>query len=160
MSDPQPHGEALKKQKMSKADWLQVKARAESGESYDSIAALFPIGTSAIVKKAVLEKWVTPRRLAKGMRGELSANDPAAASAAIWKERKEKSREMTYQGAQKSLERFFAMAPVPQTFGEAAIALKMRDQAIDPDAGKESGNGSVNLAILTSVGFTPRVSED
>ncbi len=158
MSDPQPHGEALKKQKMSKADWLQVKARAESGESYDSIAALFPIGTSAIVKKAVTEKWVTPRRLAKGMRGELSANDPAAASAAIWKERRETARETVFQGARKSLERFFAMAPIPQSFGEAAIAAKLMQDSISPPE-EQQGNGSVNLAILTSVGFTPRTAD-
>ena len=145
---------------MTKTQWLEVKARAEAGEAYDSIASLYPIGTSAIVKKAVLERWVTPRRLQKGLRGELSADDPASASATVWKERKEEARESTFQAMNKAFQRFAAMAPVPQTFAEAALALKMRDQAIDPEAGKEGGNGNVNLAILTSVGFTPRVSDD
>lgn len=143
---------------MSKADWLEVKARAEAGEAYESIAARFPIGTSAIVKKAVNERWVTPRRLAKGMRGELSADDPASASATLWRERGETARETVFQGARKSLERFFALAPVPQSFGEAAIAHKLMKDAISPPEEQQS-HGNINLAVLTQVGFSPRMQD-
>jgi len=158
MSDQHPQAQPFKKAKMSKTDWLEVKARAEAGEAYESIAARFPIGTSAIVKKAVNERWVTPRRLAKGMRGELSADDPASASAAIWKERRENARETVFQGASKALQRFFAMAPVPQSFGEAAIAHKLMNDAISPPD-EQVNHTNVNLAVLTQVGFSPRMQD-
>ena len=155
MEDPSPTPKA----KMTKTQWLEVKARAEAGEAYDSIASLYPIGTSAIVKKAVLERWVTPRRLQKGLRGELSADDPASASATVWRERGEAARETVFHGARKSLDRFFAMAPVPQSFGEAAIAHKLMRDAISPPE-EQQPHGNVNLAILTAVGFSPRTQDD
>jgi hypothetical protein len=158
MSEQTPKAEPLKKEKMSKAQWLEVKARAEAGEAYESIAARFPIGTSAIVKKAVNERWVTPRRLQKGLRGELSANDPASAAAAVWAERKQDARETVFQGARKSLERFFAMAPVPQSFGEAAIANKLMNDAISPPE-EQASHTNVNLAVLTQANFSPRMQE-
>jgi hypothetical protein len=51
------------------------------------------------------------------------------------------------------------MSPIPQSFGEAAIANKLMNDAIKPPDEQQS-SGSVNLAILTAVGFTPRVSDD
>lgn len=51
------------------------------------------------------------------------------------------------------------MAPVPQSFGEAAIAHKLMNDAISPPEEQQS-HGNVNLAILTAVGFSPRVSDE
>lgn len=51
------------------------------------------------------------------------------------------------------------MAPVPQSFGEAAIAAKLMNEAITPPEDHQP-NTNVNLAILTAVGFSPRVSDD
>ena len=155
-----PQAKPLKKgRKMTRLQWAEVKVRAEAGESYGSIAAAYPIGIDSIKKRAISERWVTPRRLQQGVRGELAQDDPATAAANVWLKRKEEARESTFQGASKAISRFFAMAPVPQNFSEAALAMKMRDQAIDPDAGSDAGRGNVNLAVLTSVGFAPRIQE-
>jgi hypothetical protein len=156
-----PQSKPLKKgRKMTRLQWLEVKVRAESGESYHSIAAAYPIGIDSIKKRAVTERWVTPRRLQQGVRGELSQSDPATAAANVWLKRKEEARESTFQGASRALSRFFAMAPVPQSFAEAILAKKMLDQAINPELVNEAGKGDVNLAVLTAVGFAPRVAKD
>lgn len=144
---------------MTRTQWLEVKARAESGEAYDVIATQYPIGVQSIKDRASSERWVTPTRLQKGVRGELSQDDPATAAANVWVARKEQARETVFQGTRKSLERFFAMAPVPQSFGEAAIAAKLMNEAITPPEDHQP-NTNVNLAILTAVGFSPRVSDD
>lgn len=143
---------------MTSTQWLEVRARAELGEPYDTIAARFPIGVSAIEKKAQLQKWTTPARISKGMRNELPKDDPASIVADVWKERGLKARETVYMGASKALDRFFAMAPVPQSFGEAQIAAKLLNDAIKPPE-EQQANGNVNLAILTAVGFTPRIQD-
>jgi hypothetical protein len=156
-----PQAMPLKKgQKMTKLQWMEVKVRAESGEPYDEIIASYPIGIDSIKKRAVAEQWVTPRRLQQGIRGELAQDDPATAAANVWISRKAQARENAYYGAKNALDRFFAMAPVPQSFAEAAMAKKMLDQAIDPEDGNEATKGNINLAILTSVGFQPRIQED
>lgn len=149
----------LTKPKMTSTQWLEVKARAEAGETYDSIALQYPVAAGTITQRAHHEAWVTPRRLQKGLKGQLSQDDPAQAAANVWLQRKEEARESTFQAMNKAFNRFAAMAPVPQTFAEAALALKMRDQAIDPDADKEQNKGNINLAVLTQVGFAPRIQE-
>ena len=157
MDDSTPQPEA--KPKMSKTQWLEVKARAESGEAYEAIASQYPVVVQTIKDRASQEQWCTPARIQRGVRGELAKDDPAAAAATVWVARKEQARETVFQGAKRSLERFFAMAPVPQSFGEAAIAAKLMNEAITPPEENQS-SGNVNLAILTAVGFTPRVSDD
>jgi len=144
--------------KMTDTQWLEVKLRAEAGEPYDAIAASYPIGVSSIEKKAQLQRWATPARVSKGLRNELPKDDPASIVADIWRERGLEARETIHDGASKALKRFFAMAPVPQSFGEAQIAAKLLNDAIKPPEEQQS-NGNVNLAILTAVGFTPRIQD-
>lgn len=145
--------------KLSKAQWNEVKVRAEAGEPYEVLANSMSIGVSSIWNKAHSEGWVTPRRLQKGLRGELSKDDPATASANQWLLRKQEAREAQFMAMTKAVQRFAAMAPVPQTFGEAAIAYKLLNEAVTPPEEIES-KGNVNLAILTAVGFQPRIQED
>jgi hypothetical protein len=144
---------------MSPTQWAEVKLRAEQGESYEAIANLYPITAKAIDKRCQDEKWSTPRRVNKALRGELPEDDPAQAAANVWRTRKAEARETVFQGARKSLERFFAMAPIPQSFSEAAIAHKLMSDSISPPEEQEN-KGSINLAILTQVGFQPRIQED
>lgn len=146
--------------KMTKLQWAEVKVRAEQGEAYETISACYPVTVGTIQQRAHHEAWVTPTRIQKAVRGELPADDPAQAAANVWAKREEEARESTFQTMNKAFQRFAAMSPVPQTFAEAALALKMRDQAIRPDVGNEGFKGNLNLAILTSVGFQPRIQED
>jgi hypothetical protein len=156
-----PRPTLLKKgRKMTELQWMEVKVRAEAGERYGSIAAAYPIGIDSIKKRAISDRWVTPRRLQQGVRGELSQDDPATAAANVWVKRKEEARESSFQSASMALSRFFAMAPVPQSFAEAVLAKKILDQAIHPELGNEAGKGDVNISVLTAVGFTPRVAEE
>jgi adenosylcobinamide amidohydrolase len=78
----------------------------------------------------------------------------------MWTERGEEGREAIYQGTKKALQRFFAMAPVPQTFAEAATAAKLMKEAINPNEGKEANQGGINIAVLTHQGFVPRQASD
>ena len=142
--------------KVSKEQWATIKALAEAGKPYDSIAEDYPITTSTIKARSTDERWVTPRRLARAAKGKLAADDPATAVANLWKERGTKSREKTFTGASKALERFFALSPVPDNFQEANLALKMVNEAISPPS--ESDNSTqVNLAILTQ-SFEPTLT--
>lgn len=145
--------------KVSDEDWSIIRALAEAGQPYADISERFNIQPNTISKRASLERWVTPMRLSKASAGELSANDPASAVASLWAGRKEKSREVTFQGASKALDRFFAMAPVPQSFSEAAIALKMMDQAITPPSEQDNSH-NINIAVLTQAGFAPKPVTD
>ena len=147
------------KAKMSKTQWLEVKARAELGESYESIAMLFPINPQSMRDRATKEKWCTPARIERGMRNELAHDDPAQAVANVWKERKELARNTVYNGTRKALDRFFAMSPIPQSFSEAAIAAKLMNDSISPPEDNQP-SVNMNLAVLTSVGFSPRQSDD
>jgi hypothetical protein len=143
--------------KVSKEQWATIKALAEAGKPYDSIAKDYPITTSTIKARSTDERWVTPRRLARAAKGKLAADDPATAVANLWKERGTKSREKTFTGASKALERFFALSPVPDNFQEAAVAAKLMNEAISPPS--ESDNSTqVNLAILTTQDFEPSLS--
>lgn len=145
--------------KMTDLQWAEVRVRAEAGEPYEAISALYPITVSSIEKRSYLERWVTPTRIQKAVRGELQPDDPAHAAANVWLARKEQARETVFHGAKKALDRFFAMSPVPQSFSEAQIAHKLMNDAISPPEEQES-RGNINLAILTSVGFQPRIQED
>lgn len=144
-----------KSMKVPVEDWPIIRALAEAGQPYKEIAEKYNIKPDTIAQRASEERWVTPRRLAKAQAGGLSVTDPASAVAALWSERKEKSREATFQGASKALDRFFAMAPVPQSFSEAAIALKMMDQAITPPSEADQSH-NINIAVLTQAGFAPK----
>jgi hypothetical protein len=86
-------------------------------------------------------------------------SDPASQVAALWASRKEGQREALYQGTNKALQRFFALAPVPQTFSEAAIAEKLLSKSIDPDA-SQSSQSNVSIQLLATQGFQPRRTID
>lgn len=140
--------------KVSREEWATIKALAEAGKPYNDIAADYPITSATIRGRSTNERWVTPKRLVKAAKGKLAADDPATAVANLWKGRGTQSREDVYKGASKSLERFFALAPVPDTYAEAKIALEMVEKSISPPS--ESDNSTqVNLAILTSGQFQP-----
>ena len=148
----------ITKPKMTKLMWGEAKLRAESGESYEALSLEYPATEQTIRQRAYVERWLTPARIQKGVRGELTADDPDNAASQLWIKRKEEARETIHKGAKDALSRFFAMAPVPQSFGEAAIAKKMLDEAITPPEEQES-KGNINLALLTTVGFTPRIQD-
>lgn len=143
--------------KLTDQDWDVIKALYCAGEKAHIIAKRFNCSAAHIRKTACVQKWPTPQRISRAVKtGATATNDPAAALAELWETRKQQSREATYQGAQKALQRFFSMSPVPQNFSEAAIAQKMIDKAIDPSEGK-SQPANVNLALLTGDSFSPRV---
>ena len=145
--------------KVSVKDWTTIRALAEAGESYASIAERYPLSPDYIKQKSNAERWITPNRLAKAARGRLAADDPATAIAHLWKERGQKSRDDTYKNTSKALERFYACSPVPTSFQEAAIAKKMLDDSISPKS-EQDNKVQVNLAILTSKSFSPTSSHD
>lgn len=143
--------------KVTDAQWEVIKSLYCAGVSSGDIAKDYPITSSTIRKRATVEKWPTPQRISRAIKtGQRNTDDPAAAIADLWESRKQEGRESVYQGSKKALERFFAMAPVPQSFQEAAIAHKMMEKAIDPSEGKAAPT-NVNLALLTSDNFAPRV---
>lgn len=146
------------KPKMTPIQWTEVRLRAEAGEPYEAIAALYPVTAGTIKHEAHSQKWLTPARIQRGVRGELKPDDPAQAAANLWVIRKEQARESVFHGARKMVERGFAMAPVPQTVGELALAVKLMNEAISPPEENHS-TVNMNLAVLTSVGFTPKVQD-
>lgn len=164
-NSPQPeqaHPYILLPNKLAKAtpqQWAQMQALAEAGVPYPEIAADFPVGVDSIRKRSTERQWVTPARLLKAAKGQLSADDPATLVANLWKERGEQSREDIYQGAHKALQRFFALAPVPQSFNEAATAAKLLKEAITPVALNEN-NSNLSVTILANSGFCPKPAID
>jgi len=141
-------------QRVPDHEWKAIQHMAESGVDYKEIGEQFGVTQHCIRKRATKQRWATPMRVSKARKGELAVNDPASLVAALWRDRGEQSREATYQGARKALDRFFAMAPVPQSFAEAATAHKLMQAAIDPN-GESSSTRNVNLQILSSQGFQP-----
>lgn len=144
-----------KNMKASPQQWAQMQALAEAGVPYPEIAADFPVGVDAIRKRSTERQWVTPARLAKAAKGQLSADDPATLVAALWKQRGEQSREEIYQGANKALQRFFALAPVPASFNEAATAAKLLKEAIQPVSLIDQ-TANLSVTILANSGFAPK----
>lgn len=141
--------------KVSDEDWNVLKSLYEAGESAGVLAEKYGIKPSTIHSRSSKQRWATPQRITRAKSLELVSSDPASAVADLWARRKGESRESVYQGAKKALDRFFAMAPVPQSFSEAAIAEKMLSKAIDPEVDQDT-KGNINLAILTTTGFAPR----
>lgn len=144
--------------KATPTQWAEIKLRAEQGEPYEDIAKLYPISVSSIEKKASVERWATPARIQRAVKGLLPPDDPAIPAANVWLQRKEDLRESTFNGAKKALDRFFAMSPVPQSFSEAALAHKLAKEAISPPE-EAQPNQNISLAILTQVGFQPTIED-
>jgi hypothetical protein len=152
--------------KVTKAQWLTAKARMCAGESVPVLAKELGVTSLTVRRKAASEGWVTPRRLAVAVKKRVAEaiqcevlhppKDELEAHADLWIERKRNTREFIYANSNKALQRFFAMAPVPQTFQEAAIAEKMLNGAISPESAGGQNSVNVNLAVLTSDGFVPR----
>lgn len=149
--------------KVSDADWEVIKALYCAGAKATELAPRWGIKPGTINTKASKEKWPSPLRVAQAAKNPIAeSDDPAQALAALWTERGEQSRESTYNGAKKALDRFWALAPVPTSFQEAAIANKMLKEAIEPEGPKDSQANShqVNIAVLTNSGFTPKPAVD
>ena len=157
---PQPQREALMRRdplkKISDEDWPAIRAMVESGVSYQELADRFGVTKHHIVKRSSKERWLTPQRIAMAKNGNTKTDDPANLVAELWRQRGAESRDMVFQGATKSLQRFFAMSPVPQNFSEAAIALKMADQSINPNGTDSQSTKNVSISILATKGFTPQ----
>jgi hypothetical protein len=155
---PQPQREALMRPdpclKVAPESWPAIRHLAETGVRYKEIAERFGISVSTIEKRSVVEKWLTPQRLAKARNGNVSANDPALAVVDVWKLREAEGREQVHNGMSKAIERFLAMSPVPQNFAEVATAIKLRDQAINP-SGYSDPKGNVSISILAGKDFSP-----
>jgi len=135
-------------------DWPIIRSLIEAGAKAPEVARRYGISPVTINTRACKEKWATPKRVARA-EAQIITDDPASAVAALWEDRKAQTRETVFQGASKSLQRFFAMSPIPQSFNEAATAHKLLKEAIDPDAGgAHSGGTTVN--ILASQGFMPK----
>lgn len=135
-------------------DWPVIRSLIEAGAKAPDVARKYGISPVTINTKACKEKWATPMRVAKASK-QIVDGDPASAVASLWNDRKAAAREQIYQGTSKALQRFFAMAPIPQSFAEAATAEKLLSKAIDPDADKDSRSPNVNLAILSTGSFQP-----
>lgn len=167
-SNPAPHAVPLKPvlmakcphKKVSDDDWLIIRSLIEAGALARDVAKQFGIVKGTIHERSCAERWATPSRVANALaRGDLDTSDPAAHVAALWAKRKEDARETLFQGTRKSLDRFFAMAPVPQTFAEAATAEKLLSKSIDPDS-SQSGQSNVSIQLLATQGFQPRRTID
>ena len=142
-------------QKVPDHEWPAIRTMAEQGMSYREIGAKFGVTKDCIRKRATKEKWVTKARLKAAHRGELSPIDPATLVNAMWQDRSASAREQVYQGAKKALDRFFAMAPIPQSFAEAATAAKLMNESINP-GGAIAQTNNVSVQILSTQGFEPR----
>jgi len=153
-----PQGETIPRvwKKIPDAQWPAIRSMAEQGIGYKDIAAQFGVTQSCIAKRACKEKWITPQRLAMAKNDNVASDDPALAVVDLWNSRQSSMRESVYQGAKKSLERFFAMAPVPQSFTEAATAHKMLKEAIDPSGTSSGGGGGTTVNILAAQNFAPK----
>lgn len=156
---PQPQREALMarcpQKKISDDQWPAIRSLAEQGVDYKEIGAQFGVSQHTIRKRAWQDKWNTPMRIAKAQNGTLSEDDPAMAVAALWKSRSANVREIVHNGGLKALERFYALAPVPQSFAEAATALKMVNDAINPNGTPSESTKNVSISILATKGFQP-----
>lgn len=140
--------------KVRDEDWIGIKHMAEQGVTYEELGKQFGVQPATIGKRASKERWLTPTRIARAKNGNVSEDDPALAVADLWKRRGVETRDEVYQGARKALSRFFAMSPVPQSFNEAATALKMVNEAINPN-GELQHNANVSIHVLASKGFEP-----
>lgn len=135
--------------------WKAIQVRYCAGDSLATLVQVYGVKRDAIIKRSQLDKWPTARRIAKAQDQTIVTGEPASLIADVWRRRGEQSREEIFQGACKALRRFFAAAPVPQSFQEAAVAEKMLSKAIDPHAGSEA-KFDVNLAVLVNPDFCPR----
>ena len=142
--------------KVRDEDWPIIKALAEKGMTYKEIGELYGISHFTVGKRACREKWITPMRLSKAKNGTLATtSDPAHHVANLWTARADAAREQVHGGMTKAIERFLAMAPVPQSFAEAAIAVKLRNDAINP-AGSAPLSSGTTVNILSSQSFSPK----
>jgi len=145
--------------KVRDSDWPIIRSLAEKGVSYPELAERYGVKPQTIRKRSSEEKWLTRQRLVMA-KNETITDDPATSAVLdLWSKRQQQHRESVYQGAKKSLERFFAMSPVPQTFAEAATANKLLKDAIDP-SGSNNGNSQVHVNILSSNSFSPKPAID
>lgn len=135
--------------------WPAIRHLVESGVRYREVADRFGVKESTISTRASKERWLTPQRLALAKNGNVKVDDPAAAVAEVWRQRGAESRDMVFEGSKRALERFYALSPVPQSFAEAATALKMVKDAIDP-SGCVDSKQNVSISILATKGFTPQ----
>lgn len=154
---PRPVMTALCPQRrISDQDWVVIKALAEKGTTYKEIGAMFAISHFTVGRRASKERWITPMRLSKAKNGTLATtSDPAHHVANLWTARADAAREQVHGGMTKAIERFLAMAPVPQSFAEAAIAVKLRNDAINP-AGSAPLTPGTTVNILSSQSFAPK----
>jgi hypothetical protein len=143
--------------KVSDEDWAVIRALYCHGELATVLAPRYGIKPQTINSRANKEQWPTPQRIQRAMNNpKEETNDPAQALAALWTQRGEQSREASYQGAKKAMERFWAMSPIPTSFQEAAIAQKLLDKAIDPSEGQQAPTANVSIAVLANQGFVPK----
>lgn len=147
--------------KVSNEDREIIKALYCQGMPAPELAKKYGIKPCTINKWASKEKWPSPGRITRAANNPIvQSDDPAAAVAEMWLKRGEEGRESVYNGMNKAVQRFFAMAPIPQTFAEAATAVKLMKEAINPNEGKEQNQGGINIAVLTHQGFVPRQASD
>lgn len=142
--------------KLTKEQWDVIRALYCQGEKATVLAPRYGITPHTINKRASSEKWPSPQRIARAANNPTQAvSDPAAAVCTLWQERGEKAREQVFKGMDSALMRFFSLSPVPTTFAEAALAIKLRDQAINPGGSPEGSKTNVNIAVLTNQEFAP-----
>jgi hypothetical protein len=155
---PQPQREVLMRRDPNKRvpdeAWPAIRSMVESGVPYQELADRFGVKKHTIVKRASKERWLTPQRIALAKNGNTKTDDPANLVAALWHQRGVETRDMVFQGAAKSLQRFFALSPIPQSFAEASTALKMVNDAVNP-SGSTDKQQNVSISILASKGFSP-----
>lgn len=135
--------------------WKAIETRYCAGDSLATLVEAYSVSRDAIIKRSQLEKWPTPRRIAKAQGQAIVTDDPASLIADVWNRRGIQAREEVYQGSSTALRKFFSMSPVPTSFQEAAVVEKMLSRAIAPDGVGESKT-DVRLMILTTPGFRPR----
>ena len=141
-------------------DWLIIRSLIEAGGIAKDIAAKYGIAKSTIHERSCTERWASPKRVALALKNnDQCTDDPAALVAAMWAKRGLEARESLFQLSSKAMQRFAAMAPVPATFAEAAIAEKMLSKAIDPDS-SSGGQSNVSIQLLATQGFQPRRTID
>lgn len=146
--------------KCSADDWACIRSLIEAGANAQDVAKTYGLAPATIHTRSHKELWASPRRVSVALAAnDQNTEDPAALVAALWLKRKEDARETLFHGARKSLDRFFALSPVPSTFSEAAIADKLLSKAIDPDA-SSSSNSNVSIQLLASHAFQPKPTID
>ena len=143
--------------KVSDEDKEVLKVLYCQGVPAAVLAERYGIKPRTINGWASKEKWASPRRVSRAMKHPVTeASDPAVALANLWVERGSAGREAVYQGTKRAVDRFFAMQPVPQTFAEAATAVKLMKEAINPNEGKEQSQTGISIQVLTQQGFVPK----